>query len=81
MAAISEETLYTVSLTEQTLKELIEAVEEAREKSETDILNVDVKSHYSKIKFSIFPGQAESLGYKLSHIEPISKGRIIKDDS
>jgi len=79
MAAISEETLYTVSLTEQTLKELNIAIEKAKEENKPKIRSIEVKSYFSNVKFHINIGQCESLGYKLDNVEPVRKGKIIGD--
>ena len=78
MANIEKNTHYSVKITEQTLKELNRAIEEARD-GNSKATEIEVKSSFSNVSFSISLGQCESLGYKLGIVEEKRAGRIIED--
>lgn len=73
MAHISEKKVYSMSITEQTLKELNKAIEKAREEASTEIDKITVKSSFSDVTFIISLEQCESLGYKLERVHPLMK--------
>jgi len=75
MAKISVETkeTFNVTLTEKTIKELMVAIEKAKEDPNVHhIESVDVESHYSNVKFIIIPEftpqTQESMGYKTKNL-------------
>ena len=75
MTKVIQNTKFTVELTEQTVKELLLAIEKAKKDSGLSIANINVESKYSSVKFNISletkPHTQESLGYRLGYIESI----------
>ena len=74
MAKVFQDTKFTVKLTEQTIKELLLAIEKAKI-FDYEVDNINVESEYSDVKFNISietrPHTQESIGYKLGTIESV----------
>jgi len=68
MARILKKEKYTVRLTEQTVRELLIAIEEGKKNPSLD--TIDITSDYSDVAFEIDleikPHSQESLGYKMT---------------
>jgi len=81
MASITKKTIYTISITEQTLRELNEALDNAlKETKDVKIGQITVKSPFSDTGFLISLGECESMGYSLESVIPYRRpGKIIKD--
>lgn len=78
MAHVEKSTQYSVRITEQTLKELNKAIEEAKEKN-NKATEIEVKSAFSNVSFYISLGQCESLGYSLGLVDEKRAGKIIEE--